>query len=238
MESSSLSLATALVAGLLSFFSPCVLPLVPVYLGYMTGQLAAVGGSPSRWRVMLHALAFVAGFGLVFVALGATAGLLGRLIQPILPYIVRAGGALLIVLGLHLMGVITIPFLHMDRRLDVRPGAPGLWSSFLVGLVFAAGWTPCVGPVLTAILILAASSQTVALGASLLGVYALGLGLPFLIIAALMDAAGPVLRRMRRLVRAAALVGGALLIVMGLALLSGWFTTLVFWINARLTPGA
>ena len=236
MGASNLSLATAFVAGLISFFSPCVLPLVPVYLGYMTGRVGLSEVARSRWQVVLHAVAFVLGFGMVFVALGATAGLLGRLIYPILPWVIKIGGVLLIIFGLHLLGLISIPLLHMDKRLDMRVERPSYWSSFLVGVVFAAGWTPCVGPVLTAILMLAADSQTVARGAGLLAVYALGLGVPFLVMAALMDAAAPLLRRMRRLVRVASIIGGVLLIVMGFALITGLFEVVVSWINAWLTP--
>jgi len=229
--------AAAFVAGLLSFFSPCVLPLVPVYLGYMTGTAVGSGDDAQRIRTLAHALFFTMGFGAVFVALGAAAGALGSILYPIMPYVVRIGGLILIVFGLHLMGAISIPFLHMNRRLDIQTGKRGSYgSSLLVGVVFAAGWTPCVGPVLSAILLLAADSQTVSMGALLLAVYALGLGVPFLIVAGLVDLATPVLRGLNRHLRIVSILGGALLIVMGFLLVTGLFQALVFSLNALASP--
>jgi cytochrome c-type biogenesis protein len=234
MDLTNVGLGAALLAGLISFFSPCVLPLVPVFLGLMTGQVTVSSGS-TRFRAVAHAAFFVLGFGLVFVLLGATAGLLGRLVQPIMPYIVKVGGALLILFGLHLTGLVPIPFLYMDKHVDLRQQErKNFWSSFLVGIVFAAGWTPCVGPVLAAILLLAADSQTLATGATLLAAYALGLGFPFLGAAALIDVLGPVIRKSGRIMHIISVVGGALLILMGLLLITGFYDGLVFWLNSRL----
>lgn len=223
---------TALLAGLLSFFSPCVLPLVPIYLGYLTGQAASGLDRANRLQTLIHALFFVLGFGLLFVALGATAGLLGQLLLPVMPYITRIGGLVLIVLGLHMLGLLSVPFLNMDRRLELRTDRKSYWTSWLVGVIFAAGWTPCVGPVLTGILILAADSQTVGRGAALLALYATGLGIPFLAVAALVDATLPVLRKLHRHARVASVVGGLLLIVMGFLLVTGLFEALIFRLNA------
>lgn len=226
------TLPAALLAGLISFFSPCVLPLVPIYIGYLTGRMAG-SGSHARLHTLAHALAFVMGFGAVFVALGATAGWLGGLLYSVLPTLIKVGGAILIVFGLHMMGLIAIPFLNMEKRLEMRGGRQrNYWSSLLVGVAFAAGWTPCVGPVLAGILLLAADSQTVGSGALLLAVYAVGLGVPFLVVAGLLEAAGPLVRRVSRYARIASIIGGGLLIVMGLLLLTGWFQALVFWLNS------
>ncbi len=232
----SVTLSAAFVAGLLSFFSPCVLPLVPAYLGYLTGMAVSSLGAGSRGRSLAHAALFVLGFSLIFVALGAAAGLLGRAVEPILPYLMRIGGLVLIILGLHLAGLITIPFLMMDKRLDVQRQGGTLWSSFLIGVIFAAGWTPCVGPVLAAILILAADSQTAARGAALLSVYAAGLGLPFLLAAVGLDVVLPLMRRVNRYMRVLMVASGALLIVMGFLLLTGLFTPFIWWLNSVLAP--
>jgi cytochrome c-type biogenesis protein len=133
--------------------------------------------------------------------------------------------------------LISIPLLNVEKRLDLRSGCKNYWASFLVGIVFAAGWTPCIGPVLTAILILAADSQTAATGAVLLTAYALGLGAPFVVVASLMEAVGPVLRRSGRIMRAASMVGGVLLVIMGFLLITGLFQTFVFWLNAQSAGG-
>lgn len=233
MDSQNVTLITALVAGLVSFFSPCVLPLVPVYLGYMTGTAVSNLDQGKRLSTLFHALFFAVGFGLVFVVLGAAAGALGSVIYPIMPYVVKAGGVLLIVFGLHMTGLITIPFLNMEKRLELGSERQrNYWTSFLVGIVFAAGWTPCVGPVLSAILLLAADSQTATAGALLLAIYAVGLGLPFVIVAALIDVALPAMRKLSRYLRVISIVGGALLIVMGFLLLTGLFEQLVWWFNS------
>ncbi len=233
MDPQSVSLLAALVAGLLSFFSPCVLPLVPVYLAYMTGASTLHAEGQSRLRAVAHALFFVLGFGFVFVALGAGFGALGGLIYPALPYITKIGGLLLIALGLHSAGLIRVPWLQMEHRISVAaPRGRGLLTSFIVGLVFAGGLTPCVGPVLTAILLLAADSQTAARGAGLLIVYTAGLGLPFVAVAGLLDLAAPALQGMRRSLRFAGAVGGLFLIAMGFLLVTDLFQRMINWLNA------
>lgn len=233
MGPQNVTLTAALVAGLLSFFSPCVLPIVPIYLGYMTGTAVSSLDESQRLRALGHALFFVLGFGVLFVLLGATAGLLGSLLYPLIPYLTKIGGVILVVLGLHMTGLITIPFLNMEKRLDLG-GQPrnNYWTSFLIGVIFAAGWTPCVGPVLTAILIMAADSQTMSAGAGLLAVYALGLGLPFLGVAGLVDVAVPALRRMGRYLRIVSVAGGILLMAMGFLMATGLFEQILFQFNA------
>jgi len=165
-----------------------------------------------------HALAFVLGFTLVFTALGASVGLIGYAARDLLPYLQKAGGVILIAFGLHTMGVITLPFLYREMRVDVRrvPRHWGYLSSVLVGAIFGAGWTPCVGVVLSGILTMAATGATVSRGAALLLTYSLGLGIPFLLSALAIDRAQGVLRRLNRRARLVEVVSGALLIVMGL----------------------
>jgi cytochrome c-type biogenesis protein len=224
-----------------------VLPLVPVYIGYLSGT-AAAGGSGSRLWTVGNAGAFVAGFTVVFVLLGSLAGLTGALLSaegaPLAflgrlaaslhqatPWLARIGGLVLIVLGLHLAGLVRIPLLYRELRLQhSRPRRTGLIASAVVGMAFAAGWTPCVGPYLMAILLLAGDAGTAARGALLLGVYSLGLGLPFLLAALALQAVSARLRRLNRYLDAVSLVGGSLLIAMGLLLALDRF----HWLSALL----
>jgi len=233
MDNQGVTSIAAFVAGLLSFFSPCILPLVPIYMGYMTGTVIGEVDSPKRLKTLIHALFFVLGFSFVFALLGLAFGLIGSFIYPAMPYIIRIGGLILIVFGLHIMGLISIPLLHMEKRLELGHERPkNYWTSFLVGVVFAAGWTPCVGPVLSAILLLAANSQTAAQGTLLLAVYALGLGLPFLAVAGLIDIAVPALKKVNRYLRAISIVSGSLLLLMGFLLLTGLFDRVIAWLNS------
>jgi len=201
----------------------------------MTGTVSGEPGAPRRLRTVAHAAFFVLGFGLMFSLAGAAAGLLGGLIYPIISYVVRIGGLVLIVFGVHMTGLIWVPFLGMDRRLELgRQRQKGYWASFLVGLSFAAGWTPCVGPVLSAILLLAADSRTAVSGAALLAGYSLGLGLPFLAVAVAVESGVIALRRMGRLSRAVSITSGVILILMGILLVAGFFQPFMFWVNANL----
>ena len=229
----AVSVVAALVGGLLSFFSPCVLPLVPVYLGYISG--VAVGRSSSQVRrvVVSHALVFVLGFSLIFALLGAAVGLLGQALNAAMPTLTRVGGVVLVVLGLQMAGVLRIPALYSEKRWEGRLGASaGYLRSLLIGMIFAAGWTPCVGPVLTAILLLAMQTATAWRGAWLLLVFAAGLGIPFVVTGALLDVLMPRLKRVGKHAQAISVAGGILLIVMGFALVTGLFTELSFALNA------
>jgi len=241
----NLSVGLAFVAGLLSFLSPCLLPLVPVYIGYLSGTTLADQGAP-QLRVVAHAGAFVAGFGFVFVVLGSLAGLAGYLatapngplgvvgwlavaLSQAAPWLARLGGVVLVVLGLHLMGALRIPWLYREIRFETGAvRGRGLWASALVGMAFAAGWTPCVGPYLMAILMLASNSGTVGRGALLLAVYSLGLGVPFLLAGAALGAVSAQLRKLNRYLNVVSIVGGALLILMGALLITGRLQ----WLNA------
>lgn len=227
------SFPVALGAGLLSFLSPCVLPLVPAFLGALYGQVAsAEEGSVSRLTTFLHGLAFVLGFSAIFVALGAIASGLGALLSAYRLVLMRVGGVLIVVFGLHTMGVIKIPFLYYDTRRQYRPRPElGYLSSMLMGFFFGAGWSPCIGATLGAILTLSVDQATVGRGALLLFVYSMGLGIPFLILAAGVGGGAPKLRATAKTMRVVTIVGGLFLIILGVLVA----TDSLFWL-ARWTP--
>ena len=229
MDSSSVTLPLALFAGLLSFLSPCVLPLVPAYLGYLSG--AAVGKTandkPKRYETFLHSLFFVLGFSVIFVALGATASFIGQLLNQHIFTLQKIGGIILIIFGLHTIGIIKIPFLYYEARAEMKTRPElGYFSSFLIGLVFAAGWTPCVGTVLSAIFFLAADSQTAWQGMLMLATYSLGLGLPFLLVGGAFETISPWLRKLNRHLNLVSVISGIFLIAVGVAIFAGWMSYL------------
>jgi cytochrome c-type biogenesis protein len=228
MESQNVTIVLAFGAGLLSFLSPCVLPLVPVYLSYLTGSTLGGEEAPKRSAVFIHALLFGLGFSLVFVLLfGLSVGYLGRFLAGFKPILVKIGGLLLIVFGLHTTGLIQIPFLMMERRMEVSLDSnPTYLRSILVGMIFAAGWTPCVGPLLGAILTLALDAQSVWQAVFFLSIYSLGLGIPFLVVALLLTTATGWLRQLNRRLNSVSIVSGAFLIIIGLLLLTGTFQSL------------
>jgi cytochrome c-type biogenesis protein len=224
--------AGALLAGLLSFASPCVLPLVPAYLCFLGGvsfDRLTDGREPPVGRVFAAAAAFVLGFSAVFVAMGASSSALGALIADNLRWLSMAAGAVIVVLGLHYMGVLRLGFLDVEKRLHVASRPAGLAGAFVIGLAFAFGWTPCVGPILATILLLAAGGDSVGYGTGLLATYAAGLGVPFLVAAV---AVGPFLRFMRRFkrhMRAVELAIGGLLVATGLLILTGRLSEIANW---------
>ena len=232
---SDVTIGGAFLAGLISFLSPCVLPLVPPYLCYMAGvsldQLLGQAPEPiARRTVFVSALAFVLGFSTIFILLGATASAVGQLVARHLDVLAVVGGLIIIVMGLHFLGVFKINLLHRQARWEVRNHPAGPLGSYLVGLAFAVGWTPCIGPVLGTILLVAGSEQSVASGAGLLGIYSLGLGLPFLAAGLF---AGPFMHFMRRFRNHVATVEkamGALLVVTGVLFVTGQMTALSFWL--------
>ena len=195
----SISVPLIFVAGLLSFFSPCVLPMAPIYLGYLSGSSLSDDASPSQWRVFSHALFFVAGFSLVFIILfGLPTTLLASALHQYSDWITRIGGVVLIVFGLHIMGLVTIPALNVTRQMEVGGKMePGYLRSVLFGVTFAAGWTPCIGPLLGTVVTLAFTEPSQAMGFLL--VYTLGLAIPFLVTAALLARAVSWLKQMKRL---------------------------------------
>ena len=238
MDIQNISIFAAFLAGLLSFIAPCVLPLVPVYLGYLTGSTTMGGDQPPPRRlVMSHALMFIAGFTFIFtVVFGAPVGFLGGALGQFSGYLVWIGGAFLIVFGLHTMGIITIPFFNMQKRMEYGHGqAPGYARSAFVGATFAAGWTPCIGPLLGAILTLAIQGQNIPQAMFLLFVYSMGLAIPFLISAWVLTTATSRLRFLYRHMGTIERVSGAFLILIGVLLLTNTFAQLNIFFN-RFVP--
>jgi cytochrome c-type biogenesis protein len=227
-----LNVATAFFAGIVSFISPCVLPLIPAYLSFLTGssleELKAGGDAAQRANVLGHALAFVAGFTVVFMALGFTASAVGTALVEYRDIVARVGGVVVVILGLNMIGVFKIPFLAMDKRPQWRSANRSYLASFVVGLGFAAGWSPCIGPILGAILALA-TQQTLGVGVGLLFVYSLGLAVPFLLTAAAISRALGALNRIKRYLGAIEVAAGAFLVATGVVLLTGSFTKIAGW---------
>jgi len=223
----------ALAAGVISFLSPCVLPIVPPYLAYMGGismaQMAA-GGAAARRRMVPPALSFVLGLSTIFLLLGFTASAFGMFFLRHQEVFVQVAGAVVIVFGLHFLGVFRIPLLDREARFDAGDRGGSALGAYVLGLAFAFGWTPCIGPQLGAILTLAASEGSVGRGTALLGVYALGLGLPFLAAAVFVDRSAPLLARLKRHMRLIERAAGVLLLVVGVALVTGAFTDFSFWL--------
>jgi cytochrome c-type biogenesis protein len=237
-DAAPLGLAVAFAGGLLSFLSPCVLPLVPSYLGFVTGMtLPELQTGNGRRQALVHALLFVLGFSLVFVVLGLTATALGRVLNVYQVWLERIGGALVVLFGLWCVGAVRLDFLEREQRVHVETKPVGYLGSALVGMAFGAGWTPCIGPILGGILGLAASEQELARGALLLGAYSLGLAVPFLVAALAVERFLEWFTRFRRHLGAVRVASGVLLIVVGLMMLSGQFTRLAGWLQAY-TPGA
>ncbi len=229
------SIPAALLAGIISFLSPCVLPLVPPYLVYLTGatiEHVASGEEQqraSRHAVMLSALLFVLGFSTVFVLLGASASLLGGLIRAWSAQLSIVAGIAIILMGLHFLGLTRIGLLMREGRLPI-PKPVGLWGAYVMGLAFAFGWTPCIGPILAAILSVAASEATVAKGAGLLAVYSAGLGIPFLTAAFMVERFSSAFARMKTHLGTVERVMGVLMILTGIAFLTGGITSASIWL--------
>ena len=227
----------AFLAGLLSFVSPCVLPLIPVYLGYLTGSTIVGDEPPSRSRVFSHALMFVAGFTFVFVILfGVPAGFLGGALGKFADYMVWVGGLLMIIFGLHITGILNIPLFNLQKKMEYGQGqAPSYLRSGLIGMTFAAGWTPCIGPLLGAILTLAIKGQNVPLAMAYLFIYSMGLAIPFLVTAWMLTAATSHLKKLNRHMLLIERASGIFIIVIGVLLLTNSFTILNAILN-RWTP--
>ncbi|HIC90206.1 MAG TPA: cytochrome c biogenesis protein CcdA [Anaerolineae bacterium] len=231
----SISFPLAFAAGLLSFVSPCVLPLVPAYLSYLSGSGLTDNTLPNQRQVFSHALSFVGGFSLIFVILfGLPTTILGSALQQYSDWIAKVGGAILILFGLHTMGIVTIPVLNMTRRLEMGVGMrPGYARSTLFGVTFAAGWTPCIGPLLGTVMTLAFTEPSRAVG--FIFVYAMGLATPFLVTAALLTRALGWLKRLNRHMRAVEIASGLLMTGIGVLLISGTFSVLNSYF-IRITP--
>lgn len=233
------TLGAAFVAGLLSFLSPCILPLVPPFLCYMAG--VSITDLPDRRpdlrpRILVSALAFVAGFSLVFIVLGSTASIAGRFISAHLSTLGVVAGGLIIAMGLHFLGVIRIPLLYRSATMQVDNRPAGVAGAFVMGLAFAFGWTPCAGPILAAVLVMAGSEETPGRGALLLSAYSAGTGVPFLIAAAFTGRFVAALGRARRHLGLIEKTMGAFLVATGLTFLTGLMPAVSEWLLDRF-PG-
>lgn len=237
--SADIPLFTALVAGAISFLSPCVLPLVPPYLCYMAGvSLDTLTGASveadsravklAQRRALLHSLVFVLGFSVVFTALGAGASTLGQLMRAHLDTLAIIAGMVIIIMGLHFLGLFRIGFLYREARFTTRK--TGLAGSFAMGLAFAFGWTPCIGPILGVILAMASNSQSVAEGAFMLAVYSAGLGIPFLLAALFVGPFMKFLVRFRQHLETMEKITGILLVLTGILFLTGFMQDASFWL--------
>jgi cytochrome c-type biogenesis protein len=228
-----IAIASAFAAGFVSFISPCVLPLVPAYLSLLTGSSVEDLRGMETGRVLRavavrHALAFVTGFTLVFVALGLGASAVGGVLNANRILIAQIGGCIVVILGLQMMGMLRIPFLMMDTRVQIQGERRTYWTSGLVGIAFAAGWSPCIGPILAGILAVASQQQS-GVAAFLLLCYSLGLALPFLLTAVAIGAVLPVLNRIKRFIPAIEFAAGLFLVAVGLVLVNNAFLSIAGW---------
>lgn len=226
------AMLVALVAGVISFLSPCVLPIVPPYLAYMGGVSLNDMSSEStaRRQAVIAALFFVLGLSTVFLILGFTASAFGAFFLQNQVLFAQISGVVIIIFGLHFIGVFRIPFLDQEARLDAGDKGGSSFGAYVLGLAFAFGWTPCIGPQLGAILSLAASEGSVSRGTLLLGIYALGLGIPFLLAAMFITRAMGLMNRIKRHMKLIERIMGTLLIVVGLAMVTGAFSWFAFWL--------
>lgn len=229
------TIGAALVAGLLSFVSPCVLPIVPPYLAYIAGvSFAEIGdagiASQTRRRVFISSVFFVAGFTAVFVALGATASIVGQSLARYFDVLSVIAGVLIVAMGVHFLGLVRIPLLYREARIDAGGRQAGYASAFVMGLAFAFGWTPCVGPVLAAILFVAGAEDTVGRGALLLAVYSLGIGIPFMLAAFFASRFLGIAARFRKHMHAVEIAMGLLLVATGLLFVTGQMSRIAQWL--------
>lgn len=238
MEFQSISMGLAFLAGLASFLSPCVFALVPAYIGYLGGRAAGGENSQSnRWVTFSHGLAFVLGFSLVFVLMGIAASAAGHLIYDARSWLTKIGGVVIVILGLHMTGIFRIKLLEYDTRSQTLPDRKwGYFSSAFMGITFSAGWSPCVGPVLGAILTLSLNGGSILQGASLLSAYSAGLAIPFLAAALGIGWIATILRKYGRLTHYVEVGMGGLLVIVGLLLFTGMFAQIAqagqfFWVD-------
>lgn len=229
MDLANITIGLAFIAGIASFLSPCVFALVPAYIGYLGGRSAAsaTGGKTSTWESFSHGLAFVIGFSLVFISLGVATSALGGVLYDLRGWLTRIGGVVVVIFGLHMTGVIRIPFLEYDLRPQTAPDRNrGYLASLLMGVFFSAGWSPCVGPILGAILTLSLSGGSISQGVVLLTAYSAGLAIPFLIASIQIGLITTVIQKYGRVMRYVEIVTGVLLIIVGIMLFFGRFQTL------------
>jgi len=248
----NVTLLAAFGAGLLSFISPCVLPLVPGYLSYISGLSlddmrgtgtaagagavgVAVAASPAvRRQVVLSSLAFILGFSIVFVSFGAAASAIGQFVRAQQEIFMRIAGAIVIIFGLHTMGVLRIEWLYQEKRVHTSRKPAGYFGALLIGIAFAFGWTPCIGPILAGILALAGTQETVGQGVQLLSIYSLGLGVPFLATALAINRFFAAMGRIRKHYHKIEVTSGVLLVVIGLLIFTNKFTVIAQWLTPYL----
>lgn len=235
----NVSLLAAFAAGFLSFVSPCVLPLIPGYISFVSGvsvdeMRGDTAPATSRLQVFLTSLAFVLGFSIVFVLLGASATAIGKFMFARLPLLSKIAGAILIVFGLHTMGVFRLAILDNEKRVHSQKKPAGPLGAMLVGVAFAFGWTPCIGPILGGILAIAGSKNSVREGVTLLAVYSLGLGIPFLLTSLAINQFFGAAKKIRRYYHAIELTSGALLVVIGVLIISGQLTIITRYLQPYL----
>jgi cytochrome c-type biogenesis protein len=238
--SESLSIWVAMGAGILSFLSPCVLPIFPSYLSFVTGlSLGELSGSVAKARarraIILNSLCFILGFTVVFMSLGASFSLLGRLLFDYQQILRKVGGVLIILFGLYIAGLLKLPFLMRNVRVDLTDRPAGYIGAFIVGVTFAAGWTPCVGPILGSILLYASTAKTAYTGILMLGAYSLGLAIPFFLSALALNRFLDFFDRFKRVMPVVSMAGGIFLVFVGTLLLTNYFTLLSAY-ALRLTP--
>jgi cytochrome c-type biogenesis protein len=224
MDPNNVTIGLAFLAGLASFLSPCVLALVPAYVGYLSARTVTADGLvvTHRWSTFSHGVAFVIGFSLVFVILGAAASVIGALLYDLRTLLSQIGGVVVIIFGLHTIGVINIPFLDYDTRKHVQPNPSlGYLSSALMGVFFSAGWAPCVGPVLGAVLTIALNSAKLQLGVILLVAYSAGLAIPFLLAALGIGRVAQLMKRYSNAIRYIAVGTGIIMVIIGILLFTG-----------------
>ena len=229
MDYSNITIWLALLAGLASFLSPCVLSLVPAYVGYLGGRSVAMaqGEAPNRWITFSHGVAFVLGFSFVFIILGIATSALGSLLYDAREWLAKIGGVVVVIFGLHMTHLIRIPFLEYDLRPQSQPDRQrGYISSALMGVFFSAGWSPCVGPVLGAILTLSLSGGSIATGAVLLTAYSIGLAIPFLLAALGVGWVTTILRKYGKVMHYVEIAMGIVLIIIGILLFLGTYERL------------
>jgi cytochrome c-type biogenesis protein len=236
MDIANVTVGWAFLAGLASFLSPCVFSLVPAYVGYLGGRAAGGEAAESnRWVTFSHGLAFVLGFSVVFVTLGVAASALGSLLYDLRTWLAKIGGVVVIVFGLHMIGVFRIPFLEYDVRVHSMPDRKlGYLSSALMGVFFSAGWSPCVGPVLGAILTLAFNGGDLTVGTTLLSAYSAGLGIPFLVAALGIGWVSTILKKYNKTMRYVEIAMGVILVIVGIMLFAGTFELLArygLWVD-------
>ncbi len=234
----NVSILVAFTAGIISFLSPCILPVIPSYLAFITGiSLEELSQQESlrkvRKKVIANSLMFILGFSILFIALGASATFIGKFLYEHIRWFEIIGGVFVIILGLHFAGIFRLKFLDREKKIHLKKKPLGYLGTGLVGMAFGAGWTPCVGPILGAILAMAATTQDVLKGIVLLTIYSAGLGIPFLLSAIILHKFFEYFKTIRKYFKVISIVGGVLLIIVGILLITGYFSTL----SSYLAPG-